>query len=121
MESAGQTVTKVRGLWSVKMQNSLPSTKCQRYITSSSQLKVLYRVSAGLSFLEMGHPRPPTDCWRTAPTAVSEASVTMQVVPSGCGWTKRMASARASLIEEKASSVQEMTLLLSFDPWSKLL
>ena len=26
----------------------------------------------------------------------------MQVVASGCGWTKRVASARASLIEEKA-------------------
>ena len=43
-------------------------------------------------------------CWRTAPTAVSEASVTMQVGASGMGCTKSDASARASLILVRADS-----------------
>ena len=62
----------------------------------------------------MGRHRSSTRCWRTAPTAVSEASVVIEIVASGCGWTKRVALARASLIEEKAvvaSSVHEMVLL----------
>ena len=63
------------------------------------------RVSAGFSFFEkyeIGHHWSYMHCWRTAPTDVSEASVIMLVAASGCGWTKRVALARASLIEEKA-------------------
>ena len=40
---------------------------------------------------------PLMSCWRTAPRAVSEASVTMQVGADGLGWFSRVASARASL------------------------
>ena len=42
-------------------------------------------------------------CWRTAPTAELEASVRMQVGAFGWGWTKRVALARASLIDWKAA------------------
>ena len=88
---------------------------------------MLYRVSAGFSFFEkyeIGYHWSSMHCWRTAPTDVSEASVIMLVAASGCGWTKRLALARASLIDEKAvvaSSVHEMVLFFSFAPASKLL
>lgn len=48
-------------------------------------------------------------CCRTAPTAVSEASVIRQVGASGVGYAKREALANASLValkEAVASSVQ---------------
>ena len=46
-------------------------------------------------------------CWRTVRTAELEASVMMQVGLFGCGWTKKVALARASLMEAaNASSVQ---------------
>ena len=55
---------------------------------------------------------PLINCWRTAPTAKSEASVTMQVGADGLGWLRRVARARASLISVKAvvaSSVQSVS------------
>ena len=83
-----------------------PSTKCQKYLIDkftamSSQSKVLYHDSSGLSFLEkydMGHQSFPMHCWRKAPTAMSEASVMMLVGTSGFGCERRVALVRASLI-----------------------
>ena len=71
----------------------------------SSRLNVLYRVSDGLSFLEkneMGFHCPLTYCWRTAPTAESDASVIRLVRALGVGCTNSVAAARASLMAEKA-------------------
>ena len=53
----------------------------------SSQSNVLYLVSAGVSLWEkkMGCHVPLMCCWRTAPTAVSDASVIRQV---GGHWVK---------------------------------
>ena len=73
--------------------NDRPSRICrkclmERYTASSSLSNVLYRVSAGFIFLEkkeMGCQAPLMCCWRTAPTAVSEASVIRQVGASGLG------------------------------------
>ena len=51
-------------------------------MASSSRSKVLYRVSAGVIFLEkneMGCQVPLKCCWRMAPTAELEASVMRQV------------------------------------------
>ena len=52
---------------------------------SSSLSNVLYRVSAGVVFLEKNEMgcHVPLMCSRTAPTAVSEASVMRQVGASG--------------------------------------
>ena len=45
----------------------------------------------------MGRQAPLRCCWRTAPTAVSEASVIRQVGASGVGYERRKASARSFL------------------------
>ena len=52
----------------------------------------------------MGHQSDPMCCWRTAPTATSEASVMIQVGASGLGCAKSDAVAKASLIWLKALS-----------------
>ena len=57
----------------------------------------------------MGRQAPLRCCWRTAPTAVSEASVIRQVGALGVGYERREASARAFLVARKeatAASVQ---------------
>ena len=46
---------------------------------------------------------PSINCWRTAPTAISEASVMMHVGVAGTGCVKRVASARAVTMVLKAS------------------
>jgi len=74
---------------------------------------VLYRVSAGVIFLEkkeIGCQAPLLCCWRTAPTAVSDASVIRQVGASGVGYERSEALARASFValkEARAASFQE--------------
>ena len=116
----------VKGLWSVRMWNVRPSTKCwkcliDKYTARSSRSKVLYRDSAGLSFLEkyeMGHQSFPMYCWRTAPTAMSEASVMMLLGVSGFGCEKRLALARASLNVAKAAvafSLHSTVLVLALE------
>ena len=52
----------------------------------------------------MGCPDCPlTYCWRTAPTAESDASVIRLVRALGVGCTNSVAAARASLMAEKAA------------------
>ena len=51
----------------------------------------------------MGHHVPAMCCWRTAPTALSDASVTMQVGAVGTGWLRRVALASASFISVNAA------------------
>ncbi len=72
----------------------------------SSRSKALYRVCAGLRALEKyarGRHWLAIRCCSTAPTAVSEASVMMQVGAPSSGCTNRVALAIASLTLAKAS------------------
>ena len=39
----------------------------------------------------MGLQMPLTNCSKTAPTAISDASVTMHVSAAGTGWLRRVA------------------------------
>ena len=93
----------------------------EKYTARSSRSKVLYRDSAGLSFLEkyeMGRQPFPMYCWRTAPAAMSEASVMMLVGASGFGCERRVALARASLIVAKAAvafSLHSIVLVLPLE------
>ena len=74
---------------------------------------MLYGVSVGVIFLEkneIGCQVLLTCCWRTAPTAVSEASVMRQEGTSGVGYERSEALARASFValkEARAASFQE--------------
>ena len=73
---------------------------------SNSRSKVLYLVSAGDNFLEKyesGVHCPLINCCRTAPTAISEASVLMLVGAFATGWFNRVAFDRAVFAAWKAS------------------
>ena len=43
-------------------------------------------------------------CCKTAPTAISEASVMIEIGALGLGWNNNEACAKASLVDEKAVS-----------------
>ena len=63
---------------------------------------------AGLSFLEKkarGCQTSCTCCWRAAPMAVVEASVTKASGTFGCGWASRVACDRLVLHSLKAATV----------------
>ena len=115
----------VKGLWSVRMWNVRPSTKCRKclidkYTARSSRSKVLYRDSAGLSCLEkyeMGHQSFPMYCWRTAPTAMSEASVMMLVGVSGFGCEKRLALQGLPWMWRRLQWHFHSTVLSWYWPW----
>ena len=75
-------------------------------MAGSSRSNALYRVCAGLRALEKnarGYHWLAICCCRTAPTAVSEASVMMQVGAPSSGCTSRVAIATASLTLVRAS------------------
>ena len=84
---------KVSGLWSVRMVKCRASSKCRKYLTASyiacSSLScALCFCCARLSFLEKkerGCQTYCTRCWRTAPMAVVEASVTSAREAVGSG------------------------------------
>ena len=72
----------------------------------------------------MGRQSFPMYCWRTAPTAMSEASVMMLVEASGFGCERRVALARSSLIVAKAAvafSLHSTVLVLPLEVESSLL
>ena len=56
-----------------------------RKTASSSRSNVLYFTSAGESFLEKKASGAPSEEARTAPTAVSDASVVKEMVSAGSG------------------------------------
>lgn len=71
----------------------------------SSRSNVLYRVSAGHTFLEKydsGCHLPSICCFRTAPTALSDASDMIHIGANGFGCDRSVVVARASLISTKA-------------------
>ena len=116
----------IRGLWLVRTENWRSSRMCRkcvmsRYIASSSRSKVLYRVSAGLSFLEkyaIGHRSSWTNCCSTAPTTMSKVSVMMLVGAFMTGCERSMALARASLASVRVQGSVLPYKFLFLSHWS---
>src|ERR1044072_3176692 len=92
-------------MWKERPSRKYRNCLVAKYMTKSSRLKALYRVSAGWSFLEKKARGTHISFWyccRTPPTANSEASTRSRVGADSCGKTRRVASARAAFASEKA-------------------
>ena len=81
------------------------------------ELTVVGTPFAGLSFLkkETGCQGPCTRCWRIAPMAVVEASVTRASGEDGSGWVRRAACERLALLSLNAL-VDVLVQVIEWEP-----
>ncbi len=98
-----------RNIRNISQRDKQPRVLYWRY-------NILFQQAGVISKYAMGCQHPSRNCCRSAPMAVSEASVMIEVGPSGAGWVKRVTSAKAALAAlkaERASSVHVTVLALS--------
>lgn len=100
----------IRGLWTVGIMNVWPPRKCRkcftaRYSARSSLPKIQYRHSVGVSWFDKTDiycHAPSMICWKTTPTAVSDASTVTDEGALNLRWASIASLARTFLTFAKA-------------------